>query len=113
MVHQHEIWGEVAARLTRQVKPYITVVDGSDDVAALEIRLGIKEEAQTVPWTQSLPSVQGLIGIAQPGLGLAKFEQELAVDPVRAGADGVRQLLSVLADTTISDGAELRVLVSA
>lgn len=108
-----KFWGEVAARLTKQEKPYITVVDGSDDVSALEIMLGIKEEAQTVPWPQSLPSVQGLIGIAQPGLGLAEFEQELAVDPVPPGADGLRQLLSVLADTTISDGAELRILVSA
>jgi hypothetical protein len=108
-----KFWGEVAARLTKQTKPYITVVDGSDDPAGLEVRLGIREEPQTAPWTQSLPSVQGLIGIAQPGLGLAEFEQELAVDPVPPGADGLRQLLSVLADTTISDGAELRVLISA
>lgn len=107
-----KFWGEIAARLTKQVKPYITVVDGSDDVAALEVRLGLKEEAQTVPWTQSLPAVQGLIGIAQPGLGLGQFEEELENDPVPPGADGLRQLLSVLADTTISDGAELRVLVS-
>jgi superfamily II DNA or RNA helicase len=105
------LWGTLARRLAGQEKPPAVIVDGSDDTLELHKRLGMAEWDNT-PWTVSLPTVRGAIGIAQPGLSTKEFRAELESLPVPAGATALRELFSVLADAAISDGADLTILVS-
>jgi hypothetical protein len=112
------VWEQLARRLDGEEAPRATIVDGSDDAALLRERLGLAEKGEDVrdealaAWTQRLPIVRGSIGIAQPGLSAARMREELQATPVPAGAEGLRQLFSVLLDTAISDGADLQLLVS-
>jgi hypothetical protein len=104
------LWSELAGRLNEEVKPFATLIDGGGNRTALEERLGLRENEDVVPWTRRLPVVRGLIGIAQPGLSVHQFRADLAAN--EDGALAIRELFSMLADTTVADGAELIILVS-
>lgn len=108
------LWSELAARLQGNARPAAHLINGSDDRALLERRLGITEpeDEEELPWTRRYPTLRGLIGIAQPGLGIEKLTTELAQNPTPDGAASLRELFAVLADTALSDGAELSLLVS-
>lgn len=108
------LWSELARRLVGDSTPIAELVDGSDDVAALRKRLGLDEpEDDDSPWTVRHPVVRGLLGIVQPGLSARELRRQLALDDVPAGAQSLRELFSVLADTAIADGVEFSLLVSA
>jgi superfamily II DNA or RNA helicase len=108
------LWSEVAARLFEGATPPITLVEGSDSVDDLQQRLGVgAEDNGFVPWTQSRPIVRGLVGIAQPGLSSGQLTTQLAANPVPDGAEALRELFGLLTDTTVADGSELAILVSA
>lgn len=108
------LWPELARRLVGDSKPVAELMGGSDDVAVLRRRLGIDEsEDDHPPWTVAHPVVRGLLGIAQPGLSVQELRRQLALDDVPAGAQSLRELFSVLADTAIADGVELAFLASA
>jgi superfamily II DNA or RNA helicase len=108
------LWEQLGRRLIGEESPKATVVAGSDGTEALRQHLGLAEyeNEELQPWTQRFPIVRGTIGIAQPGLSAAQLRADLATDPVPASASGLQQLFSVLADTAVSDGAELAILVS-
>jgi hypothetical protein len=111
------LWDQLARRLDGRESPEATVVDGSDDPAVLRRRLGLETEAdaggdEPAPWTRSLPVIRGTIGIAQPGLSAGQLRGELDRDSASPAAIGLRQLFSVLQDAAISDGVDLRLLVS-
>ena len=108
------LWEQLGRRLIGEESPVATLVVGSDDTGALHQHLGLAdyENEEVQPWTQRLPVVRGTIAIAQPGLSAAQLRADLATEPVPASASGLRQLFSVLADTAVSDGAELAILVS-
>jgi hypothetical protein len=108
------LWEQLGRRLTGEESPEAIVVAGSDDIETLHRHLGLAdyEDEETQPWTQRLPVVRGTIGIAQPGLSAAQLRADLATEPMPVSASGLRQLFSVLADTAVSDGAELAILVS-
>lgn len=108
------LWSELAARLTGQAHPRATLVDGSDDPALLNRRLGLSdtEDAAEQPWTRRYPVVRGTLAVVQPGLSAQALRDELIADPVPPGAQSLQELFSVLSDTAISDGAELVLVVS-
>lgn len=105
-------WGDLGERLERRVRPYAEIVAGSDDPVLLRSRLGLVEESSETPWTRSLPTVRGSLGVVQPGLSVNAFETELNLSPVPHAANALNQLFSVLSDAAVSDGAELFWLVS-
>jgi len=108
------LWLEIAARLFEGATPPITLVEGSDDLADLRQHLGAGAEVEGfVPWTQGRPVVRGVIGIAQPGLSAAALNEQLALDPVPDGAEALRELFGLLTDTTVADGSDVSILVSA
>jgi hypothetical protein len=109
------LWSELAARLFAGASPPVTVVEeGSDSIEELRLRLGVGEGVDgLVPWTLGRPVVRGVIGIAQPGLSAAALGAQLVADPVPDGAEALRELFGLLTDTTVADGSELAVLVSA
>ncbi len=108
------LWSELAARLFAGASPAASLVEGSDAVEELEQRLGVGEEVDDVtPWTLGRPIVRGVIGIAQPGLSAGEISAQMAANPVPDGAEALRQLFGLLADTTVADGSELAVLVAA
>jgi hypothetical protein len=107
------LWGELGARLTGQASPRAILVDGSDDPELLNRRLGLANSDDVeVPWTRRYPVVRGALGIVQPGLSARALCAELTTDPVPPGAQSLQGLFSVMADTAISDGAELVIVVS-
>ena len=105
------LWTTLARRLDGGEKPSLTFVDGSDDETALRRRLGLAASADQ-PWTVSFPTVRGVLGVVQPGLSASQLRTELSTQPVPAGATALKELFSVLSDTSMSDGARLVVLVS-
>lgn len=108
------LWSELAARLFEGASPSASLVEGSDSLEDLEQRLGVGEEVDGfAPWTQGRPIVRGVIGIAQPGLSAADLGAQLAADPVPDGAEALREFFGLLTDTTVADGSELAILVSA
>jgi hypothetical protein len=108
------VWNELADRLTGHAYPVAVLDPRSDDPATLYEFLGLREaDGETIPWARRYPVVRGTLGIVQPGLSVGAFEAELASSPVPPGAQSLRELFSVLADTALSDGAELTLVVSA
>ena len=104
------LWPELALRLTGQRSPEAILQPGSDDPEYLLQLLGNEPgpDDEFVPWTQRAPSIRGHIGVVQPGLS-----RRLALDEPDDGTEaGVRQLLSVLADTAMADGHEFTILGS-
>jgi superfamily II DNA or RNA helicase len=105
-------WADLAGRVAREVPPYADILASSDDPDLLKQRLGLDPQPTVTPWTQSLPTVRGTVGVVQPGLSVSAFEAELSTDPIPHGANALNQLFSVLSDAAISDGADLFWLVS-
>jgi hypothetical protein len=106
-------WSELAERLTGGASPKAVLDPGSDDPALLHEYLGItSDDPDMIPWTRRYPAVRGTLGIIQPGLSASDLTAQLAAHPVPAAAQSLRELFCVLADTALSDGAELTVLVS-
>jgi hypothetical protein len=107
------LWDELGARLTGKSKPPATLSPASDDPELLYRHLGlIQGDDDEQPWTQRYPVIRGTLAIVQPGLSARALTDELNTDPVPAGAQSLRELFSVLADTALSDGAELVIAVS-
>lgn len=107
------LWSELGARLAGQARPEAVLDPGSDDPALLRRRLGLEagDDGQE-PWTRRYPVVHGTLGIVQPGLSAQALRDDLAARPVPPRAQSLRELFSVLADTALSDGAELALVVS-
>lgn len=107
------LWTELGRRLTGQARPLATLVDGSDDAELLHRRLGLGDgDDAEAPWSRQYPVVRGTLGIVQPGLSVEALRAELNADPVPPGAQSLRELFSVLADTALSDGADLVLVAS-
>jgi superfamily II DNA or RNA helicase len=110
------LWAALGRRLGGTESPAATLVGGSDDVLVLRHRLGLEVDDDRPdtpsPWTRSLPAIRGTIGIAQPGLSAGRLRDELEQAVATPGASGLLQLFSLLQDAAISDGADLRLLVS-
>jgi hypothetical protein len=106
------LWTELGARLTGQSRPLATLVDGSDGADLLHRKLGLTDDDSEPPWSRSLPSVRGTLGIVQPGLSVQEFRAGLNETQPAPAAQSLRELFSVLADMAQSDGAELRIVVS-
>lgn len=108
------LWEQIGRRLDGTESPVATLVEGSDSPDVLRRRLGLEPSVpgDPEPWTVRQPVVSATIGIAQPGLGAALLRTQLATAPVPPAAQSIRELFSVLSDTAISDGAELRILIS-
>lgn len=109
------LWSELGMRLTGQVSPSATLVEGSDDIDVLRRRLGLThqdDEGSEPPWTRRYPVIRGSIGVVQPGLSAQVFAAELEHDIVGRTGQSLRELFTVLSDTSLSDGADFIVLVS-
>ena len=107
------LWDELGARLTGRARPEAILDGGSDDPRLLYRRLGLQAGRNSqASWTCMHPVVRGTLGIVQPGLSALALRSDLAAKPVPQRAQSLRELFSVLADTTLSDGAELALIVS-
>ena len=108
------LWETIGRRLDRRESPLATLVAGSDDEMILRRRLALDDgvEGEPEPWTVTLPVVRATMGVVQPGLTTSGFRRQLAQAPVAPAAGSLRELFSVLADTAISDGTTLRIVVS-
>ena len=107
------LWSELADRFTGRASPKAVLDPGSDDPIMLYELLGItNDDSEVAPWKRRYPAVRGTLGIVQPGLSASEFRIQLALAPVPQAAQSLRQLFCVLADTALSDGAELTLVVS-
>lgn len=104
------LWPELALRLTGQSNPAAILQTGSDDPEYLHQLLGLAPgpDDEFVPWTQRAPSIRGHIAVVQPGLS----RRDALAEPDDGTEAGVRQLLSVLADTAMADGHDFTILGS-
>ncbi len=108
------LWEQIGNRLDGAESPVATLVDGSHPPEVLRRRLGLDPSlpGDPEPWSVRQPVVRATIGIAQPGLGASLLGTQLAQTPVPPAAQSIRELFSVLSDTGISDGTELRIAIS-
>jgi hypothetical protein len=107
------LWEQLGARLAGRERPEATMVEGSDDAALLNRRLGlIDDDDPDAVWTRRYPVVRGILGIVQPGLSAQAFQTGLTTDPAPASAQSLRELFGVLSDMAQSDGVELALVVS-
>jgi superfamily II DNA or RNA helicase len=104
------LWPELAMRLAGPRRPAAVLQPGSDDPSYLMQLLALEPAPHDdfVPWVQRAPTIRGHIAVVQPGLSC-----HAALDEPNDGSEsGVRQLLSVLADTAMADGYDFTVLGS-
>jgi len=104
------LWPELALRLTGRSSPAAILQPGSDDPEYLHELLGLAPgpDEEFVPWTQRAPNIRGHIAVVQPGLS----RRDALAEPEDGTEAGVRQLLSVLADTAMADGHDFTILGS-
>lgn len=78
------------------------------------MRLGLDaaNDAEFVAWSRRYPVVRGLLGIVQPGVGSDLLRRALAEIAIPPAAQSIRELLTVLADTAVADGAEVQVVAA-
>lgn len=104
------LWPELAMRLAGERRPTAFLQPGSDEPSYLMQLLDLEPAPHDdfVPWVQRAPTIRGHIALVQPGLS-----RRAALDEPDDGSEaGVRQLLSVLADTAMADGYDFTVLGS-
>lgn len=104
------LWPELAMRLAGERRPAAVLQPGSDDPSYLMQLLELEPAPHDdfVPWVKRAPTIRGHIAVVQPGLS-----RQAALDEPDDGSEsGVRQLLSVLADTAMADGYDFTVLGS-
>jgi hypothetical protein len=107
------LWNQIRQRILGEEKPTATLIHGSNDERELLSLLRIEDvDAEPVPWTRRYPVVSGTIGVVQPGLSAGRLVAELAETPQPPGAVALEELFTVLADTAVSDGTEIVILVS-
>lgn len=91
------LWTHLGARLQGREHPPAVLVEGR--VRQLEVLLGLVPRWDRMSIARRQASVVGRIGIVQPGLSLARLEDDLAAG--RTSAVQITQLLTVFSDAVV------------
>lgn len=104
------LWSELGARLAGEQHPPIEVVEGNRDL--LLVLCGKNERWQSQAFTNRPPVLRAQVWIAQPGLSKNQFEQQLAESVPSLRAEQIRQILTVLHDSTATIAQQTGILCS-